>query len=844
MRKIVFLLIAFCAVFSSKGQIYDPVDWSFTTNRLSDEKVELIFTAKIEEGWHIYAMDLPADEGPLPTEFNFKTSDNYSLVGSVKEGKYKTEYDPNFDMDLNFFEGTAVFKQIVEPKKEGDFTVEGELSFMVCDAERCLPPEYVPFEFKIQGAEAASVSNDDTAETGSEANSNSGLGLSGAMNAQQQIIDPIEWSISGEKTQKGYTVFFTAAIEEGWHLYAAGEENLNGPIPLSFSFDQENIAGDSTIQQPEPIVKFDQIFEMEVRYFEDSVTFEKSVQAEPGDVLSGAINFMLCDDERCIFPEPYAFEVQFTPTGVEIAGNEPEELKASSSTSFDYLRSSIDLGQPLTGANGCIGVEVDPSSSSETRGNLLNIFLLGFIGGFIALLTPCVFPMIPLTVSFFTKGSEDRKKGLMRAGLYGFCIVLIYLVLSIPFHVLDQVDENILNSISTNPWLNLGFFVIFIIFAISFFGYFEITIPSKFANKADSASSLGGLVGIFFMALTLALVSFSCTGPILGSLLASSLTANGGAIQLTVGMVGFGFALGIPFALFAAFPGMMRGLPKSGGWLNSVKVVLGFLELALALKFLSNADLVKHWGLLKIEPFLILWIIIFVLMALYIFGLIKFPHDSPVRKLSFFRVSFGVLVVAFVVYLASGFRYNESTETFKPLTLLSGLAPPVGYSILHPKDCPLNLDCEKDLDVALARAEQENKPLMIDFTGYACVNCRKMEESVWSQPEVKKMLQEEYIIVSLYVDDRKELPVHLQDTLKSVRTNKTKVIKTYGDRWSAFQIETFQSNSQPHYALITPDQKLLTTPVGYTPEADEYKAWLRCGLETFENKAEPGLATN
>jgi thiol:disulfide interchange protein DsbD len=466
------------------------------------------------------------------------------------------------------------------------------------------------------------------------------------------------------------------------------------------------------------------------------------------------------------------------------------------------------------------------------------LFFLGFLGGLVALLTPCVFPMIPLTVAFFTKGNKDRKKGIFQALIYGGFIFLIYILLSMPFHFLDQINENILNDISTNVPLNIVFFVIFIVFALSFFGLFEITLPAGLANKMDKNAEAGGLLGAFFMALTLAIVSFSCTGPILGSLLAGSLAKDGGAIQLTVGMGGFGLALGIPFALFAMFPGMMKSLPKSGGWLNSVKVVLGFLEVALALKFLSQADLVVHWNLLKYEVFMGLWVVIFFGMYLYLIGAIKFSHDSPIQKFSKFRIVFTTLVGMWVVYLASGLMLNEKGTSYNALSLMSGLAPPTGYSYAYPSDCPHGLLCEHDYNVALERARKEGKPLFVDFTGYACVNCRKMEEHVW--PQVLDLLQNEFIVVSLYVDDKQELPAELKETVVTKWAGIEKEIETYGDLWSAFEIETFNNNSQPMYAIIDPmtegREELMNPIKSGIVETSEFRAWLEEGLQAFNNK--------
>jgi thiol:disulfide interchange protein DsbD len=364
------------------------------------------------------------------------------------------------------------------------------------------------------------------------------------------------------------------------------------------------------------------------------------------------------------------------------------------------------------------------------------------------------------------------------------------------------------------------------------FGYYEITLPSSWGNKMDSASGVGGIIGIFFMALTLAIVSFSCTGPILGSLLAGSLTSDGGAFQLTAGMSGFGLALALPFALFALFPSWLNSLPKSGGWLNTTKVVLGFLELALAFKFLSNADLVSHWDFLKREVFIGIWIVIFVGLALYLFGKIKFPHDSPIKKLSFSRISFGVLIIAFVIYLAPGVLKNPTWNQ----NLLSGFPPPQFYSVYDQEsDCPLGLNCYKDFEEGLAAAKVANKPILLDFTGWACVNCRKMEENVWSEPDIYQILKEEYILISLYVDDNeKELPKEQQfDYLRP--NGNIKKIKTVGDKWATFQTVNFKTASQPYYVLMSPEFDILNTPQQYT-DRDTYYTWLKESLSRFKGE--------
>ena len=640
-----------------------------------------------------------------------------------------------------------------------------------------------------------------------------------------QILEPVKWQTSIEKfSDTEYNLVSKATIESGWHLYSQNVP-ADGPIPTTFTFDDANgafkIIGNTGELEGKTVD--DPVFQMRIKFFEKSAIFVQRVQLL-GDVTSvkGTVEFMVCDDTRCL-----------PPTEVDLAFNITGNNKAENTKVID--EQSIDNESVNEMLYGMAPKDITLLASKiKEKKSLWTIFGLGFLGGLLALLTPCVFPMIPLTVSFFTKkGNQTKSSGIGKALLYGFFILLVYLILSIPFHLLDSVNPDILNEISTNVWLNVIFFIVFMFFAFSFFGYYELTLPSSWTNKTTQGENAGGIIGIFFMALTLAIVSFSCTGPILGSLLAGSLTADGGAWQLTAGMAGFGVSLGLPFALFAMFPNMLNALPKSGGWLNTTKVILGFLELALAFKFLSNADLVKHWGLLKIEPFLILWIIIFAGLALYLFGKIKFPHDSPIKKLSFSRIAGGILVAAFAIYLASGFRVNKETKTFTPLTLLSGLAPPVGYSWLYPSSTTNNLKTFKDLKEGIAYAKQVNKPIMIDFTGYACVNCRKMEEHIWPLEKIDNYLRNEYVLISLYVDDKKDLPTDEKVEVNRVNGGK-RLLKNYGHKWANFQTQFFRSNSQPYYVLLNSDgNKVLIEPVGYTPDEDEYARFLEGGLEVF-----------
>jgi len=462
----------------------------------------------------------------------------------------------------------------------------------------------------------------------------------------------------------------------------------------------------------------------------------------------------------------------------------------------------------------------------DTDKSLLTVFILGFLGGLIALITPCVFPMIPVTVSFFTKRSKTRKQGIKNGLLYGLSIFLIYVLASVPFHLLGNVQPEIFNSISTSPILNIIFFVIFIFFSISFFGFFEITLPSGIANKADAKSGLGSFGGIFFMAITLAIVSFSCTGPILGTLLVGSL--QGGAWALTYGMAGFGIALALPFTLFAIFPQWLQSLPKSGGWLDTVKKVLAFLELALAFKFLSNADLVQHWGLLKREVFLGLWALISIGLALYLWGILLLPHDIKGAKISLGRKLGGVIAIAFAALLIAGiFPKNAGYIKF-----LSGFPPPASNSVFaksNQDQSGLHANVVNNYQMALQLAKEQNKPILIDFTGWACVNCRKMEENVWTDPAVSNYIKDHFILVSLYVDDKEMLPVEKRFKY-TTKSGASKEINTVGDLWATFQAENFNQVTQPLYVVLSPDQQLLSDPVGYTPDVKAYLDWLKLSV--------------
>jgi len=636
----------------------------------------------------------------------------------------------------------------------------------------------------------------------------------------QTADNPIIWESSiNQISETEYDVIFTAKLLQEWHLYS--QENPEGasqPLEIIIPEDQNGYKLVGKAKESQTAKEYSEVWEKEEIFFADTAIITQRLLVTDKNTASVTLEIygQVCKQACIQIEESFSFSLHGKKLKQEIV-----ILDDKSNTLTERLQ--LDLKNTAL-------LETATKTDAVSGSSLFNIFLLGFVGGLLALLTPCVFPMIPLTVSFFTKQSQSKSKGIFNAILYGVFIVIIYMLLSVPFHLIDGLDPSILNTISTNIWLNIFFFVILVFFSLSFFGFYEITLPSSWGTKIDAASDVSGIVGVFFMALTLAIVSFSCTGPILGSLLAGSLgTVGNPAFQLSAGMTGFGLALALPFALFALFPNLLNALPKSGGWLNTTKVVLGFLELAFAFKFLSNSDLVGHWDLLKREVFIGIWIVIFFGLTLYLFGKIKFPHDAVLKKISFFRVSFGVLVFAFVIYLIPGTFKNPTWN----LNALSGFPPPQFYSIYkQASDCPLGLDCYKDFDEGLQAAKDANKPILLDFTGWACVNCRKMEENVWSNPAIYNLLKEGYILISLYVDDNeKELPKAAQFDFKKAN-GKIKKIKTYGDKWSTFQILNFKNASQPYYILMNANLEILNSPQQYTA-IETYKNWLEKGIENF-----------
>ena len=624
------------------------------------------------------------------------------------------------------------------------------------------------------------------------------------LNAQD--IEPVEWEYDVNKiNDTEYNISFSASILDGWKLYSQFSPD-EGALPTSFRFinNISDFEADELFNEDDYIVGFDNVFKMDLFYYENEANFNQNIKLLDKDLnqIKVEIDYSSCDDELCIFRNE-TFNVVFDNSIIKTESDNVtlEDVKRYSALELDLDKSNYN------------------STNFIEKSNYFEIFIFGLIAGFLALLTPCVFPMIPLTVSYFIDESKLSYSGAISASLYGGFIVLIYILLSIPFHVFDSLNPNILNTISTNVYVNITFFVVFILFAISFFGYFDIVIPSNIISGSEKKSDKGGIIGIFFMSLTLALVSFSCTGPILGSLLAGSLSsAQSGATQLTYGMFGFGVALAFPFTLLAFYPKYLSLIPKSGIWLKKLKVCLGFIELALAFKFLSNADLVEGWGILKRETFIFIWVVIFLSMSLYLFGF------------SYGRLKFNYKSISGWVFLLFSFFLLSGLYDSKNVRLLSGILPPEFYSVEEKQnECPLGLNCFKNYDEGKEYAVENNKIILLDFTGWACANCRRMEENVWSKPKIFELLDNNYVIISLYVDDRTEL----SDNEKFKYINKSgriQYINNIGRRWSLFQQINFNNASQPYYVAMLPSGKILSEPIQFTSDK-KFENWLVTSIE-------------
>jgi len=621
-----------------------------------------------------------------------------------------------------------------------------------------------------------------------------------------QETEPVSWSYEITKLNSlEYQISFNAEIIDGWKLYSQFSPE-EGSVATSFEFidNNNNYLADEIFNEDPYIIGYDNVFKMDLYYFEGKANFNQSIKLNNKDVnqIKIEVEYSSCDDELCIFRNET----------FNIVLDKSKKIVQDDNVTLDDIKkyNSLELQLDKSKYNS-----VDVVQSS----NYFEIFIFGLLAGFLALLTPCIFPMIPLTVSYFIDQKKLKYNSLTSASLYGFFIVLIYILLSVPFHLFDSLNPNILNTISTNVYVNITFFLVFIFFAISFFGYFDIVIPSNIISGSEKKSEKGGVVGIFFMSLTLALVSFSCTGPILGSLLAGSLSsAESGAMQLSSGMLGFGFALALPFTFLAFYPKYLSLIPKSGIWLKKLKVSLGFIELALAFKFLSNADLVEGWGILKREVFLIIWILIFLTMSMYLFG-------SYFGKLKFnFKSLSGWFFMFFSFYLISGL-YDSRNVRF-----LSGILPPEFYSIEEKvNDCPLGLKCFKDFQDGKNYAIENEKIILLDFTGWACANCRRMEENVWSKPAIFNLLDNNFVIISLYVDDRTKLSIEEEFKFLNNSGN-IQYVNNIGRKWSLFQRINFNNASQPYYVTMLPSGKVLTEPIQFTSEKN-FKNWLDSSIE-------------
>ena len=689
MRKIIsFLLLSF-VVYALQAQIKDPVKFKTELTPLSDTEAEVVFTATMDKGWHVYSTDL-GDGGPISATFNVDNKSGVELVGKLKPvGKEVATFDKLFEMKVRYFENTAKFVQKVK-FTGGAYAIEGYLEYGACDDESCLPPTQVPFKFS---------------------------GVAKAGNA------------AATKTEQ------------------------------------------SKAEQPE-----------------QKVVDKADKKEEATSVASKDSSAMM----------------ELVPATTTEAATDIQPAVASS-----------ELWKPVISDLQALGEEHGQEDMSW-----IYIFITGFLGGLLALFTPCVWPIIPMTVSFFLKRSKDKKKGIRDAWTYGASIVVIYVALGLAITLIFGASA--LNALSTNAIFNILFFLMLVIFAASFFGAFEIRLPSKWGNAVDSkAESTTGLLSIFLMAFTLSLVSFSCTGPIIGFLLVQ-VSTTGSVVAPAIGMLGFAIALALPFTLFALFPSWLKSMPKSGGWMNVIKVTLGFLELAFALKFLSVADLAYGWRLLDRETFLALWIVIFALLGFYLLGKIKFPHDDDDNKVGVTRFFMALISLAFAVYMVPGLWGA-------PLKAVSAFAPPMQTQDfnLYKNEVHAKFD---DYDLGMEYARLNGKPVMLDFTGYGCVNCRKMEAAVWTDPKVSDLINNDYVLITLYVDNK----TPLTEPVKIIENGTERTLRTVGDKWSYLQRVKFGANAQPFYVLLDNQGKPLNKSYAYNEDIPKYIEFLQTGLENYK----------
>ena len=666
---------------------------------------------------------------------------------------------------------------------------------------------------------------------------------------QAQILTPVTWKIHLDDTGASEkSIVFTATADKGWHLY---DMNLPEGGPISTSFTFETLTGAELIGSPTasvaPTTVYDEQFAMNLRWYPGTVSFTQKFKVTDAAKfkMEGQIEFMACNDETCLPPDQIDFSYTkrdirmdgaATGTTEEIVEPEPSTEEPTEAPATSVTDTPAVGDQPKSQASHAPAVLTDApalwtpvidqlkafgdATVAAADTSWLFIFFAGFLGGFIALLTPCVWPMIPMTVSFFLKRTKDRKKAIRDAVTYGLSIIVIYLVMGLL--ITGLFGASALNNLSTNAIFNIIFFLLLVVFAVSFFGAFELVLPAAWTNKMDAkADSTTGFLSIFFMSFTLVLVSFSCTGPIIGTLLVQA-ASMGTAVGPAIGMFGFALALSIPFSLFAIFPNLLQNMPKSGGWLNSVKVVLGFLELALALKFLSVADLAYGWRLLDRETFIVLWIVIFCMLGAYLLGKIKFSHDSEVKYVSVPRLFMSIISFAFALYMVPGLWGA-------PLKAISAFAPPLYTQDFNLYESEVHAAFD-DYEAGMAYAKKVGKPVMIDFSGYGCVNCRKMEASVWTDPKVKQMLEQDYVLITLIVDDKTNLPAPIE-----IQENgKVRKLKTVGDKWSYLQRSKFGANAQPFYILLDGEGMPLAPSYAFDEDVSKYIQFLQDGLKQFQ----------
>ena len=808
---LILLFITNLNIFS-QSDFKEPVTWETHAEKINDTEYYLVFKAKIEDKWHLYSQYNP-EGASLPIEFDSEQKGKlFDFVGKALESETHKEYSEVWKKEEIFFSNEGTLKQRIKLLKLDVKEVELTLYGQACKKSCIQIEKTAKFDLSkaiiLKEKQEIKENKQDSKTDNSDA-----FSISDDKKTKNTKLDdnnPIIFTTSVEKiNDKEYYLVYKAKIADKWHLYS--QYNPQGAsLPIKFDSEQKGKDFDfvGKALESETHKSFTEIIKKEEIYFSNEAILKQKIKLLKENItkIEATLYGQVCKNSCIQIEETAVFDLS-KATAVT-------EMKQTTNSSKD-------------------------TPSKEKKKGLLMLFFGSFIAGLAALLTPCVFPMIPMTVSFFTKQSKSKAQGIRNAIIYGLAIIFIYVVIGLLVSVVFGADA--LNELSTNPWFNIIFFVLLVVFAISFLGAFEIMLPNSWANKVDSQADRGGIVGILFMALALAIVSFSCTGPLVGSALVAA-ASTGEYLAPIISMLGFSMAIALPFTLFAAFPGWMNSLPKSGGWLNTVKVVLGFLELALAFKFLSNADLVLDTHYLQRETFLAIWIAVFGAMAFYLFGKIKLPHDSPLDHISVGRLMLGLLTLTFVIYLIPGLWGA-------PLKLISGFPPPLNYSespygvgsskgaILREKlpdgavYGPHDIPSFEDFNEGLAYAKKVNKPILLDFTGKACVNCRKMEEQVWSDPKVMQIIKKDMVLISLYVDFKKVLPKEDQYTSKETG----KKIRTVGNKWSDFQMKHYKANAQPYYVILNHhSMEALNGFSSYDPNIDKYISWLEEGIGKFE----------